>query len=324
MKRQHVLNCAFSSWYNIFKAVTIESRIIKLPSEFIEYLLADGVVMPKSVDENESEFINVDRGSMEDWSDSEDDGIISPLFPTLEKDVKNAIKDLGGAVFPKLNWSAPRDANWISSNGMLRCETFKDVCLLLKSSDFVAHDLTKAFEYCEDSTDNLPKDAFELILRKWVEVAPALEFRCFVKGNEIIAISQRDYTNFYQFLAKVKENVHRDITSFFNKKIKSKFTENNFVFDVYTSNEGIVKLIDINPFSQVTDSLLFTWHEILDGQLTSIGESDDMQGEFRIITHNGNIQPSPYLSYRMPKDVGDIASGEDVNKLVEFLSEKSK
>ena len=37
-----------------------------------------------------------------------------------------------------------------------------------------------------------------------------------------------------------------------------------------------------------------------------------------------NLQPSPFLSYRMPRDVGDIASGEDVSKLVEFLQEKTK
>ena len=283
MKRQHVLNCAFSGWYNIFKELTIESRIIKLPSEFIDYLLEDGVVMPRSVDEDDHEIIDGDRGSMEEWSDNEEDGAYSPVFPTLEKDVKNAIKDLGGSVFPKLNWSAPRDACWISADGTMRCESFKDICLLLKSSDFVAHDLTKAFEYCEDSTDCMPLNGFELVLRRWVEISPAMEFRCFVQKNKIIAISQRDHTNYYSFLEKVKDKVHTDITRFFNKFMKSKFMESSFVFDVYTSKEGLVKLIDINPYSQVTDSLLFSWQEIMDGELSCTDSYEEMQGEIRVI-----------------------------------------
>ena len=322
MKKQHVLNCAFSNWYNVFKELTIESKVIQLPSEFIEYLLEDGVVMPRSVDEDTSESISGDRGSMEEWSDNDEECAASPMFPSLEKGVKTAIKDLGGYVFPKLNWSAPRDAFWISSTGTLKCETFKDICLLLKSSDFIAHDLTKSFEYCEDSTDSLPHDGFELVLRKWIDISPAMEFRCFVKKNEIIAISQRDYTNYYDFLVECKDKVHRSITSFFNKFMRTRFVESSFVFDVYLSKAGSVGLIDINPFSQVTDSLLFSWHEIADELPSHAGSCDEMQGVMRIITHKEHIQPSPYLSYRMPRDISDIASGEDVNKLVEFLQEK--
>lgn len=282
--------------------------------------------MPKSVDENESDriYVDGDRGSMEDWSDSEEESATSPMFPSLEKDVINAIKDLGGSVFPKLNWSAPKDSCWISANGTMRCETFKDICLLLKSSDFIAHDLTKAFEYCEDSTDSLPLDQFELILRRWTEIAPAMEFRCFVEGNKIIGISQRDHTNYYKFLTNIKDKIHKDISKFFNKYIKSRFSEASFVFDVYTSKEGSVRLLDMNPFCQVTDSLLFSWHEILDGALLSDDPSDEMQGEFRLISQKGSIQPSPYLSYRVPRDIGDIASGGDASKLVEFLQEKTK
>ena len=324
MKRQHVLNCAFSTWYNIFKELTIESKIIDLPSAFIEYLLEDGVVMPKSVEEDEYHTVDSDRSSMEDWSDNEEDVANAPLFPSLEKDVKNAIENLGGCVFPKLNWSAPRDACWISSNSTLKCETFRDICLLLKSSDFIAHDLTEAFKYCEDFTDSLPHDGFKLVLRKWVDISPAMEFRCFVKKDRIVAISQRDYTNYYEFLVKNRDMVHRSVTAFFNKFIKPRFIESSFVFDVYLLEDGSVRLMDINPFSKVTDSLLFSWHEITDGPLPYDDSCDETQGVIRVITQKENIQPSPYLSYRMPKDISDIASGEDINKLVQFLQEKTK
>lgn len=41
----------------------------------------------------------------------------TPSFPDLEKKLSKGIEKLGGAVFPKLNWSAPRDASWISNTG---------------------------------------------------------------------------------------------------------------------------------------------------------------------------------------------------------------
>ena len=63
-------------------------------------------------------------------------------FPELEAALTAAIEALGGAVCPKLNWSVPRDAEWVNG-GTLRCETAGDVMLLLKSSDFVQHDLER-------------------------------------------------------------------------------------------------------------------------------------------------------------------------------------
>ena len=67
----------------------------------------------------------------------------------LEKRLREAIEELGGAVFPKLDWSAPRDAGFLRA-GSLKCETPGDIFLLLKGSDFVAHDLTHAFDACVD------------------------------------------------------------------------------------------------------------------------------------------------------------------------------
>ena len=327
MKRQNILNCSFSNWYPLFRRYSIDSRIIKLPEEFIEYLLADGVVLPGS---DEDEFIETvknmdldDEETSDSWSDDEEYEISVPKFCNLEKDIKNAITALGGSVFPKLNWSAPRDASWITPDGTLKCRSFQDICLLLKSSDFIAYDLTKAFECCEDSTVSQSKGKFELVLRRWIEISPAMEFRCFVKRNQLIAISQRDYTNFYDFVVVSKDKIHKDITNFFKTKIQSKFMDEDFVFDVYRYKEGCVQLIDINPFSKVTDGLLFSWQEIYDISFIHSDSNSDIQGEMRVITSKENIQPSPYLSYSMPRDIDDIASGGDTNKLVEFLKERN-
>lgn len=52
-------------------------------------------------------------------------------------------------VVPKLDWSAPKDATWISATNSMECRTPNDV-YLLKSSNFITHDLEQAFDGCED------------------------------------------------------------------------------------------------------------------------------------------------------------------------------
>lgn len=59
-----------------------------------------------------------------------------------------------------MNWSAPRDANWLVPN--LHCSTTEDVFLSTKASIFISHDISAAYEGCTDqggktSPDNLSK-----------------------------------------------------------------------------------------------------------------------------------------------------------------------
>ena len=75
-----------------------------------------------------------------------------------------------------------------------------DVYILLKSSDFVSHDLDEeqVFRGCDDDAyaqtpgqshnggDSQPQYSLELVLRKWYHVDPSREFRCFVRGARFI------------------------------------------------------------------------------------------------------------------------------------------
>lgn len=92
--------------------------------------------------------------------------------------------------------------------------------MLLKSSDFITHDLLPehVFEGCTTSDDGPSQSEYELelVLRKWYPVDRGREVRCFVRDNvllgeqitlchlriialsSLIGISQRD-TNYYEF-----------------------------------------------------------------------------------------------------------------------------
>lgn len=171
---------------------------------------------------------------------------------------------------PKLNWSAPKDATWINANSM-ECRTPSDVYLLLKSSDFVTHDLEHAFDDTEeastaDGADKAqadPEIPYHLVLRKHFLLNPSLEFRCFVRRRNIVAISQRDL-NHFDFLFSLSDTFRSRITSFFNENLRDTFPDESFVFDVYIPPpHDKVWLVDINPWAQRTDPLLFSWLELL-------------------------------------------------------------
>ncbi|XP_073407354.1 translation initiation factor eIF2 assembly protein [Dendrobates tinctorius] len=326
MKKEQVVNCQFSVWYPRFKRLSIRSVVIPLPENVKDYLLDDGTLVV-SGREDSAACSQPDLNSNEEeevqWSDDENTTTLTaPEFPEFSTKVQEAINSLGGSVFPKLNWSSPRDAYWIALNSSLKCKSLSDIFLLFKSSDFVTHDFTQPFLHCTDDSPD-PSVQYELVLRKWCELIPGAEFRCFVKENKLIGISQRDYTQYYEHVCKQKEDICRSIQEFFKENIQYKFLDEDFVFDIYKDCEGKIWLIDFNPFGEVTDSLLFTWEELLNGRVP--GDEEDMEQDcpmFRNTTSEVTVQPSPYLSYRLPKDFVDLSTGEDAYKLIDFLKLK--
>ncbi|XP_061524018.1 cell division cycle protein 123 homolog isoform X1 [Phycodurus eques] len=325
MKKEQVAHCQFSVWYPIFKQHTIKSLILPLPQNVIEYLLDDGTLVVSGSDHiAQQTHINNDSDAEEDiqWSDDETTTTVTaPEFPEFTAKVLEAVNALGGRVFPKLNWSSPRDANWIALNSSLQCQSLSEIFLLFKSSDFITHDLTQPFLRCNDQDSPDPDINYEMVLRKWSELIPGGEFRCFVKENKLIAISQRDYTQYYPHMLKQEESIVNAIHHFFSQHIQYNFLDEDFVLDVYRDSQGRVWLIDLNPFGEVTDSLLFSWEE-----LTSGGEITQQQDgpAFRYTTSEVTVQPSPCLSYRIPRDFVDLSTGEDAYKLIDFLKLQQK
>lgn len=162
-----------------------------------------------------------------DW-DEDDETIEYPDFPELDKQILNILDNFNNKVFIKLNWSSPKDAFW--SLNKLSCQRLSDVYILLKSSDFISHDLNEAFDDCQDSTDN--DTEYKLIIREWINMNPSMEFRCFVQSNQLIGISQRDCRTYFQILQDNKSDIKQRIEHFYLDNIYKKFLDDSFVFDV--------------------------------------------------------------------------------------------
>jgi hypothetical protein len=246
LTKQHILNCAYNAWWPKYRSFVPKSRIVPFTQSFIDYLQADGIFLPS------------DEPSNEDEDGSED---VAAQWRPLHEQIKATIKELGGKVFPKLNWSAPKDATHMLGNSMA-CYGPDDVYLLLKSSDFITFDLNHAFDDTvnDGATVEIP---WHLVLRKSFNINPSVEFRCFVRDRRLVGVTQRDM-NFYEFLHKERDAFLGLIQDFFEDKLKDTFPDANFVFDVYVPEpRNKAWLIDINPWAQRTDPLLFSWLELL-------------------------------------------------------------
>ena len=268
--------------------MTPKTRLIPLSSAFVDYLRADGIVVPPepSPPGTSREADTYDDDSDEEGSDP------SAAWPEVHAAIRETIAALGGRVHPKLNWSAPKDATWIAATNTMECTAPNDVYLLLKSSDFVAHDLDQAFDGCvddndDDNDDNDDHDAapaegrsthgpprnaardipYHLVLRKSIPaLVSSMEFRCFVRRRRLLGLCPRELKH-YDFLPGLVPVLRALVGAFFERELRHSFPDESFVFDVYVPRprpEGRVWLIDINPWAPRTDPLLFSWLELLE------------------------------------------------------------
>lgn len=342
--RSHILNCSFSHWYPLFKDVTPRAEIFKpVPAEFVTFLNQDGIQLVEEHKQNSFYTGNVVQDDSNDYSDWENDieetelnddddnnnqllkndQIINPLthFPEFHGKLKDTIAEFG-SVTPKLNWSAPRDATWIIPNNVMKCQEVNEIYLLLNASNYIAHDLENAFDECidNDTTDSTKDIEFELVLREWFDLNPALEFRVFVENKKIIGVSQRDL-NYYDYLSNLSDTFKDLIDEFVEDTINVKFNDNSYVLDIYIPRPfNKCYLIDINPFARKTDPLLFSWNELLTMKETL---SNDMDYALRLVKENNpaRFATMEHSENHVPKDI--VEASLDPNAIRE-LTEKWK
>jgi hypothetical protein len=279
----------------LFRSLTPKSRLVPLTQPFLDYLRADGIVLPPEA--------NADDSGYEDEDEENENIDPSEQWLGVHESIRGTIETLGGKVLPKLNWSAPKDATWISATNDMECRTPNDVYLLLKSSDFITHDLEQAFDGCVDQAE-IP---YHLVLRKSFNLNPSLEFRCFVRNKRLIAISQREM-NYFEFLFDLRESFKVKIQEFVERI--SDFPESNYVFDVYIPPpHERLWLIDINPWAPRTDPLLFSWLEIL--QLPEPEADTIFNPEFRLVQRDDpeayQFASTKYSAHKLPREVVDAS-----------------
>ncbi|KAK0466977.1 D123-domain-containing protein [Desarmillaria tabescens] len=314
----YILSFQFSSWYPRFSSKTIKSTIIRrLPPDFVEYLDSDGVIVPEGSENLESTTV------VEDESDDEaGEPEKRYSFPDLDAEIRQCIAEYG-AVFPKLNFSSPKDASWILPAGSpLKCTSPSDIYLLLKSSDSTNHDLSKdhVFEGCERHPESY---GLELVLRKWYSIDRSRECRCFVRKNSLIGISQRDL-NYYDFWndSTTQKKITKVIKEFWETEVQPKWDLcEDYVFDfLLTRDLSRGHIIDFSPYAVRTDPLLFSYEELWD-VYTSGGHP-----VLRVIdsrAHPAANTNAPIHQHNMiPFEAFSLSSGRDIDEFSQVWQEE--
>lgn len=93
-------------------------------------------------------------------------------------------------------------------------------------------------------------------IRKFREFDVPREFRLFVKNGELVAMSQRFLTRHFRRLVRRQED-YWNVAKMFFEEIRSSLPVDTLAIDIYITCKRKVIVVDINPWGEPTDPLMF-------------------------------------------------------------------
>lgn len=189
-----------------------------------------------------------------------------PLLP-IEIRVNDAVSRFPRGAFIRLGSRSPKDSFLAHRAGSMRVlsattEIIREnspLRFILDASERMYDDLTLALHACYEP---------HIFVRQWVTLDKWQEFRCFMRKRQLVGISQYYYMD--GALPDIIQNadvIKWAIERFFGQFRQESHLE-DVVFDVYVArtqrgNESAweVRLLEINPFFEMTDPCLFDWRD---------------------------------------------------------------
>jgi hypothetical protein len=217
-----IQRCSFENWYPIFRQDTIRSKVIDLPADVQEYLL-DG------------EFIVTDD-----------------MLPEFQSAVAEGISELGGRVFPKLNFTSPTDATWMGTNRQLKVTCFRDLIFILKASTRILLDIVRPFGVPGSLGRRI------LVLKRWFDYLPDREFRVFFKMPEIYCTTSR----YCDIPCRLDADDVDNLLDAFIDRVIPLFPFAEVILDLYISPKRRVHVVDIAPWNDAASYGMFSAQEI--------------------------------------------------------------
>lgn len=182
----------------------------------------------------------------------------------IRKSVSDAVGTFPAGAFVRLGSRSPKDA-WSFSNGAKIRPGEDPLRLLLDASERIYEDLKLAIQ-----NDYAP----HIFVRQWLDFEPWQEFRCFQRGRRLVGVSQYNYIGKPVFpqIAKHESTIWWAIDCF-HARFRELSHLDDVIFDVIAfirTNKNTryaaevsaeIKLLEINPFFEMTDPCLFDWRE---------------------------------------------------------------
>lgn len=167
----------------------------------------------------------------------------------LRVKIDNLIKtNFPDGCFIKLGSRSPKDSWLIRKNGMC-CKDGQYAMSLLFDSERIMDDL-----YIASANNYLP----HVVLRKWVNIDPWREFRCFIRNKELVGISQYFYKTYYPQIIKNKDNIEKVIKDKV-QAIRNLLPVDTVIVDFIYNDDKTATIIEFNPYDIFTDPCLFDW-----------------------------------------------------------------
>lgn len=171
----------------------------------------------------------------------------------IERRLDDAVATFPAGAFVRLGSRSPKDAFYADLSKPVK--TGKEaLAWLLGGSERIADDLH-------------------------LDLEPWQEFRCFMNGCRLAGISQYYYREHEPKVALYKDSIKWAIEEHFFPEFRDATPLQSVVFDVFVrvrelegERETQVKLLEINPFFEMTDPCLFDWRkpEMFDGRMLTV------------------------------------------------------
>jgi len=153
--------------------------------------------------------------------------------------IQQAMKSLPGASFICTDVCAPNDSALFNGG---------------KSTQAIqAWKLLQDSQKVKDALNN--KLTRRLVVRPYRRITTVREFRLFIKGRELKAMSQMNLTRHFTRLA-LREQELWDMALEFSKQIADKLPEKDCAVDIYFTSTDRIMIVDMNQWGEPTDPLL--------------------------------------------------------------------
>ena len=199
-------------------------------------------------------------------------GFVQPQFKQedigdIRSRVSSAVTKTPSGAFVRLGSRSPKDSRGFHEEGGRILPGEDPLRFMLDCSERIYEDLLLAIQH---------KYPPHIWVRQWIDIPRWSEFRCFMRDRKLVGISQYNYLEDEVFPEIDPEFCRWAIEAFFPSFL-SATAMRDVVLDVYIKTKTTaphqvvteVKLLEINPFFELTDPCLFSWH------------GNDMDGSFR-------------------------------------------
>ena len=150
-------------------------------------------------------------------------------------------------------------------------------------SSRIREDLMKILETSDPKEITIAVREWQAMLPQYVSdpgvtsIDNLKEFRGFVFNGNFNAVSQYCYYQYFETLQNERKNIENLLRNFYEKEMKGKIPFPNCIVD-FVICDGIVKVIEFNPFFNDTGACLFSWKNAEDVKIIKEGPF-----EFRLL-----------------------------------------